>query len=133
MKRRQFLQAAGATGLVSIASLSACIPSSSNAGLKQGEILHTVIFDLKYPVGSPEAEQFLTDGIRILTAIPGVQDFQALKQCSPKNDYQYGFLMRFANQAKFDAYSTHPDHLKFVEERWNTEVIRFQESDFMSF
>lgn len=128
MKRRHFLQAAGVTALTS-AGLASCATSPS--GLKKGEIMHTVIFDLKHPVGSAEAEQFIADGTRILTAVPGVQDFQALRQCSPKNDYQYGFLMRFPNQATFDAYTAHPDHCKFVEERWDTEVTRFQESDFM--
>lgn len=129
MKRRQFIQTAGITGLATTAGLMAC-GSSSSSGLKDGEIIHTVIFDLKHPVGSPEAEKFLSDGIRILTSVPGVKDFQALKQCSPKNDYQYGFLMCFNNQAEFDAYTAHPDHCRFVEERWNTEVARFQESDF---
>ena len=128
MKRRHFLQAAGATALATT-GFAAC--TSSPAGLKKGEIMHTVIFDLKHPVGSAEAELFLTDGTRILTSVPGVQDFQALHQCSPKNDYQYGFLMRFRNQAEFDAYTAHPDHCKFVDERWNTEVVRFQESDFI--
>jgi Stress responsive A/B Barrel Domain len=128
MKRRHFLQAAGVTALTS-AGLASC--SSSPSNLQKGEIMHTVIFDLKHPVGSVEAEQFLTDGTRILTSVPGVQEFQALRQCSPKNDYQYGFLMRFPNQSVFDAYTAHPDHCKFVDERWNTEVTRFQESDFM--
>ena len=128
MKRRHFLQAAGVTALTTT-GFAAC--SSSPSGLQKGEIMHTVIFDLKHPVGSTEAELFLTDGTRILTGVPGVQDFQALRQCSPKNDYQYGFLMRFRNQAEFDAYTAHPEHCKFVDERWNTEVTRFQESDFM--
>ncbi|MCD7975994.1 MAG: Dabb family protein [Tannerellaceae bacterium] len=40
--------------------------------------------------------------------------------------------MKFRNQEEFDTYSNHPDHNKFVEERWDTEVTRFQESDFQS-
>lgn len=105
---------------------------SADTRLKKDEILHTVIFDLKYPTGSAEAEKFLTDGYSILTTVPGVHDFQVYRQCSPKNDYQYGFFMRFSNKADFDAYTAHPDHCKFVAERWDTEVTRFQESDFMS-
>jgi hypothetical protein len=101
-------------------------------GLKAGEVLHTVIFDLKYPVGSAEANKFLTDGYDILTKVPGVSDFQVFRQCSPKNDYQYSFYMRFKNQAVFDAYTAHPAHTRFVAERWDTEVVRFQESDFQT-
>lgn len=131
MKRRNFIFKAGAVAAVAAAPgmTSSC---SSSAGLKTGEILHTVIFDLKYPVGSAEANKFLTDGYDILTKVPGVSDFQAFRQCSPKNDYQYGFYMRFKNQADFDAYTAHPDHTKFVTERWDTEVTRFQESDFQT-
>lgn len=130
MKRRNFIQCAGATVFAVSATglLNSC---ASPAGLKKGEIMHTVIFDLKHAPGSPETEKFITDACRILTAVPGVRDFQAYRQCSPKNDYQYGFLMTFNNQKEFDAYTAHPEHCKFVEERWDTEVSRFQESDFM--
>lgn len=128
MKRRQFVLSAGAVAVT--ASTAGLFTGCSSAGLKKGEVLHTVIFDLRHPMGSPEAEKFLADANRILTAVPGVQDFQAYRQCSPKNDMQYGFLMRFRDQAAMDAYTAHPDHVKFVEERWETEVTRFQESDF---
>lgn len=130
MERRNFIQFAGAAALASTAAglFNSC---ASSVGLKPGEILHTVIFDLKHAVDSSEATKFISDAYRILTAVPGVRDFQAYKQCSPKNDFQYGFLMTFNNQQEFDAYTAHPDHSKFVEERWNTEVTRFQESDFI--
>ncbi len=131
MKRRKFFANAGVVALTAAAStgfMSAALP----AGLKDGEIVHTVIFDLKYPVGSPEAKKFLTDGYTILTNIPGVHDFQVFRQVSPKNDFQYGFYMRFTNQQEFDTYTNHPDHNKFVAERWETEVVRFQESDFQT-
>ncbi|MDR1381516.1 MAG: Dabb family protein [Tannerella sp.] len=130
MKRRNFVQCAGTAALATATAglLNSC---ASAAGLEKGEVLHTVIFDLKHAAGSPEAEKFVADARRILTAVPGVRDFQAYRQCSPKNDYQYGFLMTFNNQKEFDAYTANPAHVRFVEERWNTEVSRFQESDFM--
>lgn len=117
--------------IISILAIISLSTACSSKETKKDEVLHTVIFDLKYPVGSPEAEKFLSDGEKILTAVPGVEDFQVYRQCSPKNDMQYGFFMRFRNQEAMDAYSAHPDHVKFVEERWNTEVTRFQESDFI--
>ena len=130
MKRRNFIYCAGATAIAATATgmLNSCAPSVE---LKAGEILHTVIFDLKHPAGAPDAEKFIADARRILTAVPGVRDFQAYKQNSPKNDFQYGFLMTFSNQQEYDAYTAHPDHSSFVEERWKTEVTRFQESDFI--
>lgn len=130
MKRRNFIMHAGAATV--LGATTGFTQASQSGRLKSGEIFHTVIFDLKHPVGSAEAKRFLSDGYEILTNIPGVQDFQVFRQCSPKNDYQYGFFMKFKNQEDFDTYSDHPDHNKFVRERWDTEVSHFQESDFQN-
>ncbi|MDO4704367.1 Dabb family protein [Tannerella sp.] len=135
MKRRNFIRRTGHITVAAVAGgvVAGCSDApSKDSSLQTGEILHTVIFDLKHPASSPEAKKFLEDGTRILTAIPGVRNFQALRQCSPKNDYTYGFLMKFDSQAEFDAYTAHPDHCRFVKERWETEVTRFQESDFIT-
>ena len=134
MKRRQFIMGTTTAAATSIAAsaLTGCTFDSASPELKPGEVLHTVIFDLKHPAGSPDAERFLTDGYAILTKIPGVQNFQIFNQCSPKNDYQYCFSMRFKNQQDFEAYSANPNHVKFVTERWDAEVSRFQESDFQT-
>ncbi len=133
MKRRSFIRRTGHVAVAAVAgsTLAGCGGATSDS-LRAGEVLHTVIFELKHPVGSPEAKKFLEDGTRILTTVPGVRNFQALRQNSPKNDYTYGFLMKFNSQAEFDAYTAHPDHCRFVKERWETEVTRFQESDFIT-
>ena len=104
--------------------LGACSTTTSN------EIQHMVIFNLPYAEGSVEADKFLEDGTRILTAIPVVKNFQAFRQVSEKNDYQYGFSMVFANQEDYNTYNMHPDHVAFVEERWMKEVTDFLEIDF---
>ena len=93
-------------------------------------VRHMVIFCLKHAVGSAEAEKFIQDGRAILSRIPVVKNFEALKQISPRNDYSYGFSMEFDDQAAYDTYSNHPLHLEFVEQRWEKEVTRFLEIDF---
>jgi len=40
--------------------------------------------------------------------------------------------MLFDDQAAYDAYSAHPDHVAFVESRWSHEVRDFQEFDFVA-
>ncbi|MEL5991073.1 Dabb family protein [Microbacterium phosphatis] len=94
-------------------------------------LLHTVVFTLAHAPGSPEEARFLDDGVRILTAIPGVQDFTVRAQVSPKSDKRWQFAMRFEDQAAYHAYDRHPDHQAFVAERWLTEVADFQEYDFV--
>lgn len=96
-------------------------------------IKHMVIFDLKHEKGSEEARKFMEDGLKLLGAIPSVQNFQALYQVSPKNDFTYGFSMIFADEAAYEAYNVHPDHVDFVENRWKAEVNRFLEIDFENF
>ena len=101
-----------------------------DCALEKEEIQHMVIFNLPYPKGSTKAKNFLLDGTRVLTGISVVQNFQAFKQVSIKNNYQYGFSMVFANQKDYNTYNNHPDHVSFVQDRWMKEVTEFLEIDF---
>ena len=92
-------------------------------------IRHTVVFRLKHPEGS-NAELDFMQAARVLAAIPGVQAFEQLRQVSPKNDYQFGFSMEFADAEAYRAYNEHPDHVAFVRERWVPEVDAFMEIDY---
>ncbi|AEI44014.1 Dabb family protein [Paenibacillus mucilaginosus] len=100
--------------------------------MTSASIRHMVIFNLKHAAGSPEAEQFLEDGRTQLTSIPGVTRFEVFRQVSPKNDYEYGFSMDFADGTAYEAYNAHPVHTAFVSERWEKEVTRFLEIDFQA-
>ena len=91
-------------------------------------IRHAVVFTLKHPSGSPAETAFLEDA-RVLARIPGVENFQRLRQVSPKTDFAFGFSMDFASQAAYDGYNDHPDHVAFVRDRWVPEVERFMEID----
>ena len=93
-------------------------------------IRHTVVFRLRHKSGSPAEADFLAAGRR-LADIPGVERFEALRQISPKNDYAFGFSMEFADQAAYDGYNDHPDHIAFVRDRWVPEVEAFLEIDYV--
>ncbi|WP_395019124.1 Dabb family protein [Dongia sp.] len=92
-------------------------------------IRHTVVFSLKHAQGSAEEKKFLADAM-ILAKIPTVRKFEQLKQVSRKNDYQFGFSMEFDDQAGYDTYDQHPDHVAFVRDRWKKEVTDFLEIDY---
>lgn len=92
-------------------------------------IRHTVAFRLRHPKGSAEEQDFLAAG-RQLASIPGVEKFESLKQISPKNNFDWGFSMEFANQTVYEQYNQHPDHVNFVEQRWLKEVEDFLEIDY---
>jgi hypothetical protein len=97
--------------------------------LTEGRIRHTVVFTLSHPEGSPSEADFLA-AARALSAILGVEAFQILRETSLKNAYRYGISMEFAGPAAYAAYNEHPDHVRFVNERWLAEVTDFLEVDY---
>jgi hypothetical protein len=94
-----------------------------------GRIRHTVAFTLTQPAGSDEETDFLQTAER-LAAIPGVEAFELLAEVSPKNDYRFGISMEFADRDAYERYNEHPDHVRFVQERWLSEVKDFLEIDY---
>jgi hypothetical protein len=94
--------------------------------LRPNTIRHTVAFSLRDP---ERASDFLA-AAQQLAAIPGVEAFELLDEVSPKNGYRYGISMEFADQDAYDGYNTHPDHVRFVQERWIPEVEDFLELDY---
>jgi hypothetical protein len=66
----------------------------------------------------------------VLAKIPGVEKFEKLRQVSAKNDYAFGFSMEFADAAAYRSYNDHPEHTRFVAERWLPEVEGFLEIDY---
>jgi heme-degrading monooxygenase HmoA len=92
-------------------------------------IRHTVAFTLVHAEGSPEELDFL-QAAEHLANIPGVEAFELLAEVSPKNGYRFGILMEFADRAAYARYDEHPDHIRFVQERWLREVSEFLELDY---
>ncbi|HEX5336590.1 MAG TPA: Dabb family protein, partial [Propionicimonas sp.] len=85
---------------------------------------------LAHQSGSTQEAEFLGAAQRTLTGIPGVTQFVVNRQVSVKSDLDWQFSMVFADQAAYDAYNAHPDHVGFVADRWVPEVVAFQEFDF---
>ena len=90
---------------------------------------HTVSFDLHHAAASPEEADFLAAAER-LAAVPGVEAFEVVREVSPKNGFRFGISMEFADEAAYAAYNAHPDHVRFVEQRWLAEVSDFLEIDY---
>jgi len=53
-----------------------------------------------------------------------------VREVSPKNGFRFGISMEFADGAAYAAYNAHPDHVRFVEQRWLAEVADFLEIDY---
>jgi hypothetical protein len=92
-------------------------------------IRHTVAFTLGHPEGSAEERDFLEAAAR-LASVPGVETFELLAEISPKNGFRFGLSMEFTDRSAYERYNEHPDHVRFVQERWLTEVTDFLELDY---
>ena len=90
---------------------------------------HTVAFTLVHEDGSAEERDFL-EAAEHLATIPGVEAFELLAEVSPKNGYRFGISMEFADRSAYDRYNEHPDHIRFVQQRWLAEVSDFLELDY---
>lgn len=92
-------------------------------------IRHVVVFNLKHELDDPKTAKFLEEGKEILTAIPEVKNFQVFRQVSKKTNFNFCFYMEFADSTAYKTYNDNPEHVKFVKERWETEVSAFMEID----
>ena len=92
-------------------------------------VRHTVAFTLVHADGSAEERDFL-EAAEHLATIPGVEAFELLAEVSPKNGYRFGISMEFADRSAYDRYNEHPDHIRFVQQRWLAEVSEFLELDY---
>ena len=97
--------------------------------MEPGRIRHTVAFALAHESGSPAERDFL-EAARQLSSIAGVEAFELLDEVSPKNEYRFGISMEFADRNAYDGYNEHPDHVRFVRDRWVPEVSAFLELDY---
>ena len=94
-------------------------------------IRHTAVFRLKHAAGSAAEKDFL-NALAKLNAIKGVEKFEVLRQVSPKSEFKFGVSMEFVDQAAYDSYNFHPDHVAFVQGRWIPEVAAFTEIDYVA-
>jgi Stress responsive A/B Barrel Domain len=92
-------------------------------------VRHTVAFTLVHEDGSADERDFL-EAAEHLATIPGVEAFELLAEVSPKNGYRFGISMEFADRSAYDRYNEHPDHIRFVQQRWLPEVTEFLELDY---
>jgi hypothetical protein len=92
-------------------------------------VRHTVAFRLKDQISSFEEKNFFHE-IRKLVSIPGVKNFECLKQISKNNNFDYGLSMEFDTIELYEQYSDHPDHNRFVQKYWTKYVDDYLELDY---
>jgi len=98
---------------------------------KGGTIIHSVYFWLKDTATKEDAATIVTDLKEMLGKLECVKQLDAgtpaPKGGGPVDDsYGVGLVVQFANQAAYDTYAKHPQHLAFIEKhkaQWQKVVI----------
>ena len=65
-------------------------------------IHHSVYFKFKLGLSAIEIQDFFK-AANLLSAIPGVQNFEVVKEISPKNDFEFGLSMVFVMLAPMES------------------------------
>ena len=92
-------------------------------------VRHSVIFAFKQTVDSTQQENFF-NAAQKLAAIPGVRNFELLKQTSKKNKFDFGISMEFDDHRLYEQYNHHKDHQLFIQQYWLKNVEDFLETDY---
>lgn len=97
-------------------------------------VAHVVLVWLKQP-GDAAARRAILDAGEALKTIPGVVDVRAgpaLPSTRPVVDssYDVGVLVTFTDEQALRAYSTHPTHLKVLEEVLKPNADHYKVYDF---
>lgn len=81
------------------------------------EVEHLIIYNVE---GIDEAEALARahEGKRVLGAIPGVRRTEHGVSLRPDARYRFAWLIRFAAPEVVESYRTHPDHMRFADEKF---------------
>jgi hypothetical protein len=96
----------------------------------EAAIRHMVVFNLKCGKDAPEAKAFIAEARRVFGALPIPKNVIQCAQINPMCGFDFGFSFDFMKPEDYERYNNHPDHIKFVEEWWKTQVADFMEIDF---
>jgi len=96
----------------------------------EAAIRHMVVFNLKYGKDDPRAQAFIDEARRVFGSLPIPRNVMQCAQISPMCPFDFGFSFDFMTEEDYERYNNHPDHVKFVEEWWKTQVADFMEIDF---
>lgn len=91
-------------------------------------IRHAGLLKFKDSITAEEKHAFFI-ALKDLEQIEGVEKMKISKQISPKNKFEYGFSMEFADVGIYKAYNVHPQHDAFVQNYWLKYVEDFMEID----
>jgi len=91
--------------------------------------IHMFAFRIRQGVDEDQKERMLREIRELSPAIPGILESWVGRNRSPRGGgYEIGGIMKFADQAAFEAYAAHPVHQRLLA--WLVPLIEAIEVDF---
>ncbi len=79
------------------------------------EVEHVVLYRPREGLGEGELAAMAEEGRRSLSQVPGVRRVFHGRRVAGRDDYVYGWVIRFASEAVIASYRDHPTHLAFAD------------------
>ncbi len=95
----------------------------------QIHIFHQVIFKFRPEAGEEQRKALLESGRRMLESIPVVATMLVGKVAQEGSEFPYGLVAGFESEEALEAYRSHPEHRKWLEEVYRPLVLESAVSD----
>lgn len=111
--------------------------SIADVGASEGtaprfQIFHQVVFRFKPEVSEAQKTALLESGKRMLESIPEVATVLVGQVAQEDSEFPYGLVTGFQSEADLQAYRSHPDHRRWLEEDYRPLVEKSQVTDLVA-
>jgi hypothetical protein len=96
------------------------------------QIFHQVVFKFKPEVSEAQKTALLESGKQMLESIPQVATVLVGKVAQEDSEFPYGLVTGFQSEEDLQAYRSHPDHRKWLEEDYRPLVEKSQVTDLVA-
>ena len=96
------------------------------------QIFHQVVFKFKPEVSEAQKTALLESGKQMLESIPQVATVLVGKVAQEDSEFPYGLVTGFHSEEDLQAYRSHPDHRRWLEEDYRPLVEKSQVTDLVA-
>jgi hypothetical protein len=91
---------------------------------------HVVLLKTRPGLEKEKFDQIIKDARQVLSSIPGVSNLRAGESADADSEWRIVLSMDFENRDALEAYRVHPDHVAYVRNNLDENVIQRQAADF---
>jgi hypothetical protein len=98
----------------------------------QIQIVHQVLFQFKPEVSDQEKKAVLEGGKRMLESIPQVKAVVVGRVAQEDLEFSYGLVTGFESVQDLEAYRSHPEHIRWLQEVYQPVVLKTLVTDIVA-